>query len=338
MGKKAVKQNSEKGSMEKMSRRSKNKKNYGKAEDEAVDDVHAKKIGKQFYSLCSPTYFSNVMSELKPILGEQQRMRISDSPFSKWIDMPVLAISSGRLDYFLNRFHVPSCSFIINDDVMIPFRSSDFSIVLGLHHSGSKIYVYGCVVGLMALMYESIPTLGLRRSLNVYPMLFRWGKSRIPLKSDEADTLLNRVDITQVLPIKPFNEEENLVDLKHVERSQDGMYEVRRLEKIVIRQSEEIKLLEKMCGELEEQNMRHELNVKEAVVEKGEKSGEGVGEVEKSRGKAEFEIAHDAICSFYDVDVVVHNIVAELDEANKDVEGCHKEDPSDEGREVDRSN
>ncbi|KZV44760.1 hypothetical protein F511_37458 [Dorcoceras hygrometricum] len=126
MGKKAVKQNPEKGSMEKMSRRSKNKKNYGK--------------------------------------GEQQRMRISDSPFCKWINM-------------------------------------------------------------QALVYESIPTLGVRRSLNVYPRLFRWGKSRILLKNDEADTLLNRVDITQVLPIQPFNEVENLVDLKRVERSEDGMSE-----------------------------------------------------------------------------------------------------------------
>ncbi|KZV51979.1 hypothetical protein F511_08589 [Dorcoceras hygrometricum] len=205
-------------------------------EAEAVADVHAK-IGKQFYSRGSPAYFSNVMGELKPILGEQQRMRISDSPFCKWIDMPDLAISSGRIDYFLNRFDVPSCSFLINDDVMIPFTSSDFSIVLGLHHSGqpvdldlkmesrflarhfaskvtkadraairermmllagtsyvtpgfifpdlddlttffdhawgdaafrflyreichlgSKIYVDGCVVGLMALVYESIPT------------------------------------------------------------------------------------------------------------------------------------------------------------------------------------
>ncbi|KZV41194.1 hypothetical protein F511_44001 [Dorcoceras hygrometricum] len=419
-----------------------------KTEAEAVDDVHAK-IGKQFYSRCSPTYFSNVMSELKPILGEQQRMRISDSLFCKWIDMPVLAISSGRLDYFLNRFDVPSCSFLINDDAMIPFRSSEFSIVLGLQHSGqpvdldlkmesrflarhfaskvtktdraaihermmllagsseenevddffrffilfifnciifstfsyvtpgfifpylddlttflnhawgdaeflflyreichlgSKMYVDGCVVGLMALVYESIPTLGVRRSLKLYPRLFRWGKSRIPLKSDEADTLLNSVDITQalvyesiptlgvrrslklyprlfrwgksriplksdeadtllnsvditqVLPIQHFNEEENLVDLKRVERSEDGMSEVlpirpfnkeenlvseygipevRRLEKIVIRQSEKIKLLEKRCAELEDQNLRHELNVAEAVVEKGEKSGEG---------------------------------------------------------------
>ncbi|KZV30005.1 hypothetical protein F511_24389 [Dorcoceras hygrometricum] len=111
------------------------------------------------------------------------------------------------------------------------------------------MYVDGCVVGLMALVYESIPTLGVRRSLNLYPRLFRWGKSRIPLKSDEADTLLNHVDITQVLPIQPFNEEENLVDLKRVERSEDGMSE--------------------------DQNIRHELNVAEAVVEKGEKSGEG---------------------------------------------------------------
>ncbi|KZV39452.1 hypothetical protein F511_37206 [Dorcoceras hygrometricum] len=335
MGKNTVKQNPEK-------------------EAEAVDDVHAK-IGKQFYSRCSPTYFSNVMSELKPILGEQQRMRISDSSFCKWIDMPVLAISSGRLDYFLNRFDVPSCSFLSNDDVMIPFTSSDFSIVLGLHHSGqpvdldlkmesrflarhfaskvtkadraairermmllagtiyvtpgfifpylddlttffdhawgdaafrflyreichlgSKIYVDGCVVGLMALVYESIPTLGVRRSLNLYPRLFRWGKSKIPLKSAEADTLLNLVDITQVLPIRPFNKEENLV-------SEYGIPEVRRLEKIVIRQSEKIKLLEKRCAELEDQNLRHELNVAEAVVEKGEKSGEGAELVEASK-------------------------------------------------------
>ncbi|KZV43672.1 hypothetical protein F511_00223 [Dorcoceras hygrometricum] len=53
--------------------------------------------------------------------------------------MPDLAISSGRIDYFLNRFDVPSCSFLINDDVMIPFTSSDFSIVLGLHHSGQPV-------------------------------------------------------------------------------------------------------------------------------------------------------------------------------------------------------
>ncbi|KZV27723.1 hypothetical protein F511_03961 [Dorcoceras hygrometricum] len=53
--------------------------------------------------------------------------------------MPVLAIHSGRIDYFLNRFHVPSCSFIVTDDVMIPFRSSEFSIILGLHHSGHPI-------------------------------------------------------------------------------------------------------------------------------------------------------------------------------------------------------
>ncbi|KZV15923.1 hypothetical protein F511_25538 [Dorcoceras hygrometricum] len=92
------------------------------------------------------------------------------------------------------------------------------------------------------------------------------------------------------------------------------MLEVRRLEKIVIRQSEKIKLLEKRCGELEDQNMRLELNVKEAVVEKGEKSGE-----------AEFEIAHEATCSFYDVDVVVLNVVAELDEANKDGNEANKD-------------
>ncbi|KZV32915.1 hypothetical protein F511_01426 [Dorcoceras hygrometricum] len=262
-------------------------------EAEAVADVHAK-IGKQFYSRCSPTYFSNVMSELKPILGEQQRMRISDSPFCKWIDMPDLAISSGRIDYFLNRFDVPSCSFLINDDVMIPFTSSDFSIVLGLHHSGQPVDLdlkmesrflarhfaskvtkadRAAIRERMMLLAGSIgvreyPNLGVRRSLNLYPRLFRWGKSKIPLKSAEADTLLNLVDITQVLPIRPFNKEENLV-------SEYGIPEVRRLEKIVIRQSEKIKLLEKRCAELEDQNLRHELNVAEAVVEKGEKSGEG---------------------------------------------------------------
>ncbi|KZV16045.1 hypothetical protein F511_26174 [Dorcoceras hygrometricum] len=322
MGKKAVKQNPEKCSMEKMSRRSKNKKNYGKAQDEAVDDVNAKKIGKQFYSRCSPTYFSNVMSELKPILGEQQRMRISDSPFSKWIGMPVLAISSGRLDYILNRFHVPSCSFIITDDVMIPFRSSDFSIVLGLHHSGQSVDL----------------------DLKIESRFLARHFARKVTKADRAAIrermmlLAGSSEENEVLPIQPFNEEENLVDLKRVEKSEDGMSEVRILEKVVIRQSEEIKLLKKRCGELEDQNMRHVLNVKEAVVEKGEKSGKGVGEVEKSRGKAGFEIAHDAVCSFYDVDVVVHNVVAELDKANKDVERYHNEDPSDEGREVDRSN
>ncbi|KZV21780.1 hypothetical protein F511_02938 [Dorcoceras hygrometricum] len=328
MGKKAVKQNPKKGSMKKMYRRSKNKKNYGK--------------------------------------GEQQRMRISDSPFSKWIDMLVLAISSGRLDYFLNKFHVLLYSFIITDDVMILFRSSDFSIVLGLHHSGQPVdldlkmesrflarhfvsketkadraairermmLLAGIVAAIRVLSVAGVstPSFGL-----VGTTAFRFS-ARIQLLGCVRIQLLSERSAVGSAYSTFFYEEENLVDLKHVERSEDGMSEVRRLEKIVTRQSNEIKLLENRCGELEDQNMRHGLNVKEAVVEKGEKSGEGVGEVEKSRGKAEFEIAHDALCSFYDVDVVVHNVVAKLDEANKDIEGCHKEDPLDEGRELDRSN
>lgn len=76
---------------------------------------------------------------------------------------------------------------------------------------GKKLYVDGCTVGLTAWLYETVPVLGVRRDLNIYPRLFAWARSKIPLNAAETATLLKRIDSTQVLSIRPFCEEEELL-------------------------------------------------------------------------------------------------------------------------------
>lgn len=104
----------------------------------SVGDFNEMKNGKKYFSRFSPPYFKSVMRKFKAIIGEHQRIRINDTLFAKWLDMHILVISSYQIDYFLNRFHVDSCFFVVGDDFMIPFSSSEFSIILGLHHSSGQ--------------------------------------------------------------------------------------------------------------------------------------------------------------------------------------------------------
>ncbi|XP_075492161.1 uncharacterized protein LOC142530287 [Primulina tabacum] len=329
------------------------------------------------------------MGELKSILGEQHMSRINDTPFAKWIDMSVLAISSGRIDYFLNRFQGDSCSFFVGDNITIPFKSADFSFVLGLHHIGQpvdldlkmeskyltrhfdgkvtnakqiaiyekliflarsddecdiddfvrtfilfifnciifptgnyitpgfifpylddltiffkyawgdaafrflyreicqigkKLYVDGCTVGLMAWLYEIFPILGVRRGLNVYPRLFCWGKSKISLNAADTEALLKRIDSTQVLSIHPFCEEEKLlVDMNIVLKQETNKSEVKRFEKLVMKQMNDIKMLRKRCAELEGEKVRRRMKGKMFVVDKRDNVVESEENVEKQK-------------------------------------------------------
>ncbi|XP_073158637.1 uncharacterized protein [Henckelia pumila] len=173
-------------------------------------------------------------------------------------------------------------------------------------------------------MYETVPTLGVRHSLNIYPRLFRWGKSKIPLTAAGAESSLRCIDTTQVLSIHPLCDEENLVDIKNVFKSVESTSEVRRIGKIVIEQIDEIKLLKKRCAELEAGYVRFGSEGKKFLLKKHDNIDEDVEQIDKTREEFNFELAHDTGSNFDDfIDVTVHNVVSELHKESKDLEGSH---------------
>ncbi|KZV57324.1 hypothetical protein F511_38949 [Dorcoceras hygrometricum] len=64
----------------------------------------------------------------------------------------------------------------------------------GIRDSGSKTYVDGCTFGLIAWVYERVPSLGVRRSLVMFPRLFPWVNSKIPLNVAKAELSLKSID------------------------------------------------------------------------------------------------------------------------------------------------
>lgn len=88
---------------------------------------------------CSPTYFRAVMEEIGQKMNDNQKQRIQNSPFGIWMNMPKLAISSSRVDLILQRFHLQSRSFIFGENIIVPFTSPEFSIVLGLRYGGQPV-------------------------------------------------------------------------------------------------------------------------------------------------------------------------------------------------------
>ncbi|XP_075479048.1 uncharacterized protein LOC142519914 isoform X2 [Primulina tabacum] len=99
--------------------------------------------------------------------------------------------------------------------------------------SGRKTYLDGCVVGMMAWVYEKVPFLGVvSGSPRTYPRLFKWCESKIPLKVEEAEALLKRITCTKVSS-----------KMKDAETT----YKIKRLEKLVEDQFNEIQMLKQMC-------------------------------------------------------------------------------------------
>lgn len=81
----------------------------------------------------------------------------------------------------------------------------------GQGNVAAKTYVDGCTVGLMAWLYEKIPSFGHARSLRSFPRLFRWDESKIPKNAIAAEKLFKRIDFSRVLDIVPFPEEDKLL-------------------------------------------------------------------------------------------------------------------------------
>ncbi|XP_073308945.1 uncharacterized protein [Primulina huaijiensis] len=99
--------------------------------------------------------------------------------------------------------------------------------------SGRKTYLDGCVVGMMAWVYEKVPSLGVvSGSPRTYPRLFKWCESKIPLKVEEAEALIKRITCTKV---------------SSKMKDAETIYKIKRLEKLVEDQFNEIQMLKQMC-------------------------------------------------------------------------------------------
>ncbi|XP_073290647.1 uncharacterized protein [Primulina huaijiensis] len=177
----------------------------------------------------------------------------------------------------------------------------------------------------MAWLYETVPVLGVRRGLNVYPRLFSWGKSKIPLNAAGTETLLKHIDSTQVLSIHPFCEEEKLlVDMNLVLNQETNRSEVKRFEKLVLKQMNDLKILRKRCAELEGEKVRRRMKGKRSVEDKRDNVVESEEKVDKTEEKMTFESPHDARANFGDfVDVVVNAVVSDLAKEKKELDESH---------------
>ncbi|XP_073275448.1 uncharacterized protein [Primulina huaijiensis] len=352
------------------------------AEDKPIHDFHEKKSGKEYFSRCSPPYFKTVMRELKPILGEQHMSRINDTPLAKWIDMPVLAISSGRIDYFLNRFQGDSCSFFVGDNITITFKSADFSIVLGLHHIGqpvdldlkleskfltrhfdgkvtkaNRIGIYEKLIFLarsddecdiddfvrtfILFIFNCIifPTGNYITPGFIFPYLddltiffkYAWGDVAFRFLYREICQIGKKLYVDgctvglMVLSIHPFCEEEKLlVDMNLVLNQETNRSEVKRFEKLVMKQMNDLKILRKRCAELEGEKVRRRMKGKRSVADKRDNVVESEEKVDKTEEKMTFESPHDSRANFGDfVDVVVNAVVSDLAKKKKELDESH---------------
>ncbi|XP_073125651.1 uncharacterized protein [Henckelia pumila] len=326
-------------------------------ENNVVENEANRQSKKDAMSRCSATYFRKVMNKLEPNLNDKQRARIMSTPFGKWLKMPKLSIYSTRVDAILKSFNSDSSSFIFGKNIVVPFTSFEFSIVLGLPYGGQpiyqdlrtkliflsryfagkrsnatrkiisknllllaesddesrlddfvrmfilfamncivfplstymtprfvfsyiddlsnffgyswgetahrflcdkiaahlgdsegmigrKTYLDGCVVGMMAWVYEKVPSLGVvSGSPRMFPRLFKWGESKMPLKFKDAEALLKKITRTKVFNIIPFGEELRLISKRQRNTKEDTRCKIRSSEKLVEDQLNEIKIL-----------------------------------------------------------------------------------------------
>ncbi|XP_073303026.1 uncharacterized protein [Primulina huaijiensis] len=176
-----------------------------------------------------------------------------------------------------------------------------------------------------ACLYEKVPVLGVKCGLNVYPRLFCWGKSKIPLNAAGTETLLKRIDSTQILSIHPFFEEEKLLmDMNLVLNQETNRSEVKRFEKLVMKQMNDLKILRKRCAELEGEKVRRRMKGKRFVADKRDNVVESEEKVDKTEENMTFESPHDARANFGDfVDIVVNAVVSDLVKEKKELDESH---------------
>ncbi|XP_073158591.1 uncharacterized protein [Henckelia pumila] len=207
----------------------------------------------------------------------------------------------------------------------------------------SKSYLDGCTVGLMAWVYERIPSLAVPRSLKMFPRLFRWGDSKIPLKTAKAESLLKSIDSTKILSIYLFYEEKKFLEPTKV--NIDSI----RVDNIVRKEVDEIKKL--LCVELrncEKQKILVDKEVHEfgsdfqlksknecgVVIEEYETSEKDEDEVnlyemEKEINEGVGTDSRNVSCDSSQINALLLNVVTDIQkENNDDVRGDKENDDS----------
>ncbi|XP_073292211.1 uncharacterized protein [Primulina huaijiensis] len=177
--------------------------------------------------------------------------------------------------------------------------------------SGRKTYLDGCIVGMMAWVYEKVPFLGVvSGSPRTYPHLFKWCESKIPLKVEEAEALLKRITCTKVSS-----------RMKDAETT----YKIKRLEKLVEDQFNEIQMLKQMCCQSDGMVTKNVVGGRvDCEVNVGKKD-------DKNVLFEDFDIDLGGYNGFHDVDVVQNVIKGDgvgLTEVDVEVNKFHTEESS----------
>ncbi|XP_073018426.1 uncharacterized protein [Primulina eburnea] len=177
--------------------------------------------------------------------------------------------------------------------------------------SGRKTYLDGCVVGLMAWVYEKVPSLGVvSGSPRTYPRLFKWCESKISLKVEEAESLLKRITCTKV---------------SYKMKDAETMCKIKRLEKLVEDQFNEIQMLKQMCCQSDGMVTKNVVGGRvDCEVNVGKKD-------DKNVSFEDFDIDLGGYHGFHDVDVVQNVIKGDavgLTEVGVEINKVHTEESS----------
>lgn len=125
------------------------------------------------------------------------------------------------------------------------------------------------------------------------------------------------------MSIRPFGDEEELLfAVNPVLKQEEDRSELKRFEKLVMKQMADIKILRKRYAELEGEKVRRRTKEKRCVVDESGNKVESEKKVDKAKEKVNFEPAHDASAHFADfVDVVVQEVVSDLAKEKNELDG-----------------
>ncbi|XP_012842486.1 PREDICTED: uncharacterized protein LOC105962714 [Erythranthe guttata] len=79
--------------------------------------------------------------------------------------------------------------------------------------TGKKTYVNGCTIGLLAWLYERVPSIGSPTSLSRFPRFFRWDSSKTGREESKFQKALSELTAEKVVLFIPKSEESKLINL-----------------------------------------------------------------------------------------------------------------------------
>lgn len=99
--------------------------------------------GRNEYGLlsrCYPGKFRKIMLELTPLMSQEHHDALKKTPFYSYMGMPKISYSMTRVQALIQRYREETNTFLIGENIEVPFLSSEFSIVMGLHDQGYDVH------------------------------------------------------------------------------------------------------------------------------------------------------------------------------------------------------